>query len=107
MFIKLNILDSKKIIIDYKQELLYIDNCREIQVLIKVIFVKNKVKRTIRLLNKIVIFVQLTTIILIQLCEKKLFKSCNLLFIFTKDSRRFETSNRILLYIIDVNLWAI
>jgi len=65
LFIKLDILESKKKKKNYKRELLYISNCQEIQILIKVTFVKNKIKRTIKLLNKTIIFAELSTIILI------------------------------------------
>ncbi len=107
MLIKLDILSSKEIVINYKRELLYINNCQGIQVSIKVTLVKNKVKKAIKSSNKTIIFAQSTTIISIRLREKKLFKNRNLLFISIEDSKRFENNNEILLHIIDVNLCAI
>ncbi len=45
--------------------MLYIDNCRKMQILIIIIFIKNKIKRIVRVFSKIVVFVDFNTIIFI------------------------------------------
>lgn len=87
--------------------MLYINNCRKIQVLIKVIFIKNKIKRIVRTFDKTIISTRLDVIILVRICNKELFESCNLIFISTTNLNRFDFKSKVLLYIIDVNLCAI
>ena len=46
LLIESDILDSEQITINYKQEILYIGSCRDIRVFIKIIFIKNKIKKS-------------------------------------------------------------
>lgn len=87
--------------------MLYINNCRKMQISIIVTLIKNKIKRVIRVFNKIIVAASSSTIIFIQFRNKKLSKKRNLMFILTKESNRFEINNKILSYIINVNLCAI
>ncbi len=77
------------------------------QISIIVTLIKNKIKRVIRVFNKIIVAASSSTIIFIQFRNKKLSKKRNLMFILTKESNRFEINNKILSYIINVNLCAI
>lgn len=87
--------------------MLYINNYRKMQISIIVTLNKNKIKRVIRVFNKIIVAASSSTIIFIQFRNKKLSKKRNLMFILTKESNRFEINNKILSYIINVNLCAI
>jgi len=105
--IKLDIINFKQMIIDYKREMLYINNCREMQILITITFIKDKIKRIVRVFSKIVVLASSNTMIFIRLCDKKFSKKRNLMFISTKNSNRFDINDEILFHIIDVNLCAI
>lgn len=87
--------------------MLYINNCRKMQISIIVTLIKNKIKRVIRVFNKIIVAASSSTIIFIKFRNKKLSKKRYLMFILTKESNRFEINNKILSYIINVNLCAI
>lgn len=107
LFIELDILDLKQITINYKREILYIDSCRDIQVSIKITLIKNKIKKIVKTFDKTIILAYSSTIISVRLRNRKLLKNCNLMFISTKDSNRFESNNKVLLYIIDINLYIV
>lgn len=77
------------------------------QVFMKITLVKNKIKRAIKALDKIVISIQSIIMIFVRLYEKKLSKRRNLMFISTKSFDKFEIDNKVLSHIIDVNLCAI
>lgn len=77
------------------------------QILIIITLIKNKIKRAMRALSKTIILARSIIMISIYFCEKELFKRRNLLFISTKDFKKFELSDEILFHIINVNLCAI
>lgn len=94
-------------VIDYKREKLHIGSCRNMQISIIVTLVKNKMKRAMRALSRIVILIRSITMILVQFRGSELSKDRNLLFISTKDSARFEINDEVFSHVINVNLCAI
>jgi len=87
--------------------MLHINSCREMQISIIVILIKNKIKKVVKVFSKIVVLASSSTMIFIRLRDKKLSKRRDLMFTSTKDSNRFDINKKILFYIIDVNLCAI
>jgi len=67
LLINLDILKLKQIIVDYKRELLIIDSCRDITILITIISLKDCAKRIVRAYQAIIVLSYFIIIISIYL----------------------------------------
>ncbi len=106
MLIELNILDSQKMHLDYEYKQLILDNCKEMFVSIKVILIKNKINQVIRTFTTITILLYSNTIISIRLRkDTQLSQNCDFIFVsYQQTSNCFDFENKILFYVINVNL---
>jgi len=110
MLIDSNILGSKKMMLDFVIEFFTIDSCRNMIAFMKVISFRKKIYKAIRAYNATLVSSYLNIMMSIRLrdkCKVELSKNRNLIFMSTKLFDRFELSEGILNYIIDVNMCAI
>lgn len=83
LLLDLNILELQKVHLNYEYERLVIDNCKDMTMLMKIAFIKNKMKKIMRTFIATIILAYNIIIILIRLCENtSLFNDRNLMFIF-------------------------
>ena len=105
MFIEFNILDSKRIMLNYVIKQLTIDNCKEMKIFMKITSKRDKINKIICVYDVIVVSFHSRIIIFICFCDKsKLFKNRDLMFMSTKLLNRLNFNDNILNHIIDVNM---
>ena len=98
-----DICDLKHITLDYDNERMILNNCRNMIIFMK-IKSDERIKRVIRAHYTIIVSFKLITFISIRLRKVVfLFKKCNLMF-HSKVSSRFDDNENIFLYIIDANM---
>lgn len=110
ILIDFDILNFKKIILDFVIKFLIIDSYRNIITFIKIILLCEKMHKVVRAYDAIIVLFYFSIIILICLrdkCKTKLSKNCDFIFMLIELFNRFELDKDILNYIIDVNIYAI
>ncbi len=109
LLLNLDILDSQKMHLDYKYKRLIIDSCKEILILITIISVKNKINKIIKAFITITISFYNSTMLSMRLRNNtQLLLDCNFMFVsYQQISNCFDFKNKILFYIINVNLFII
>ncbi len=108
MFIDLDILGLEQITIDYRRELLIINNCKDITILMIVISLKDHVKCVVKAHQAIIISSHFIIMISIRLRGKINFLiDHDLMFMSSHDIKRFELKNDILSYIVDANMCVV
>ena len=108
MFLKFNILNFKKIIINYYLDMLILHCCREIIVTMTIISIKQRINWIIQAFTKIVVSVYFNIMIFVRLRDYDLFKRRDYMFFsYQQFLNRFKIKESVFLHIIDVNMCAV
>ena len=105
IFIDINVIVSKKIIIDEKKQFFIIENC-DITIKLKIASREFKIERVIKLLQQLIISSYTYIIVSIKIRKQTFFINRDFFFNSRKNSR-FETKKNFFAYIIDVNITTI
>ena len=81
MFLKFDILNFKKMIINYYRELLILFYCHKMTVTMTVILAKKKINRIIQFFIQTIVSAHFNIIIFIRLRNSQLLKNCNYMFL--------------------------
>ena len=108
MFIEFDILDSKKMMLNYVIEQLTIGSCKEMKIFMKIIFKRNKINKVVRVYDVTVMPSHLNIMIFIRFRDKsEFFKNRDLMFMPAELSDRLDLDDDVLNHIIDVNMCVV
>ena len=105
IFIDINVIVSKKIIIDEKKQFFIIKSC-DITIKLKITSREFKIKRVIKSLQQLIISSHTYIIVSIKIREQTFFINRDFFF-NSRENSRFETKKNFFAYIIDVNITTI
>lgn len=110
IFIDSNILDFKRIILDFVIEFFIIDSYCDIMISMNIISLCEKIHKAIRTYDITIVLSYSSIIISIRLrnkCKAKLSKNRNFIFMSTKLSNRFKSNKNVLNHITNASMCAI
>ena len=101
IFIDLNILNLKKMLINYNKKILVFNCCCNMKIFMQMKSFREKINKIIRVYDVIIMFAHFNALIFIKLRNKALFENKNFMFISSK-TNRFDFDNEVLSHIINV-----
>ena len=105
IFIDINVIVSKKMIIDERKQFLTIESC-DITIKLKIASREFKIERVIKSLQQLIISSYTHIIVSIKI-RKQIFFINRDFFFNSRENSRFETKKNFFAYIIDVNITTI
>ena len=102
-----DILDFEKMNIDYKYKIFIIDNYREMNIFMIITLIKNKIKRIMKIFDKIIILNRFNIMIFIKFRDNELLKKRDFMFILIDNFDRFKFDDDVITHIIDINMCII
>ena len=106
MLINSNILNLKKMLIDYNKKVLVFNCCRDMKILMQMKFLREKINKMIHVYDVITMLAHFSVLIFIKFQDKALFEDKNFMFI-SSEINRFNFDNKVLFHIIDVHFYII
>ena len=108
MFLKSDILNLEKMIVNYHRELFVLFYCRKMIVTMIIILIKKRINRVIRFSIQMIVSTHFSVMIFIHFRNSQLLKNRDYMFFsYQQTSNRFGIEENVLSHIIDAHICAV